>query len=195
MRKKDATKEPRILDAAADIILKEGAAAVSTVKVAKKVGISQSNVYLYFKDKNDLLMSVYQRELDRVSEMGDLSRLLDTSIPVAERVQLYLKSLYQYALANPDSLTLIQQIKFLMGQFDSNLFADDPNYQNNIVVKLLQEAIDAGLIRDVPVSLLMSLVFSVMHAHTLNIQGGKYRQEDYQFEAVYGLIWNGISKA
>ncbi|MFQ7236951.1 MAG: TetR/AcrR family transcriptional regulator, partial [Enterococcus hulanensis] len=56
MKKKDNTKITKILDATVQIILHEGAAAVSTVKVAKIVGIAQSNVYLYFKNKNDLLL-------------------------------------------------------------------------------------------------------------------------------------------
>lgn len=58
MKKKDDSKIVKIQEATAQIILTEGIAKVSTVKVAKLVGIAQSNVYLYFKNKNDLLLSL-----------------------------------------------------------------------------------------------------------------------------------------
>lgn len=193
MRKKDETKEPRILDATAEIILKEGAAAVSTVKVAKHVGISQSNVYLYFKDKDDLIMSVYRRELNKIDATGDLELATDQSIPVAKRVRGYIKAVYDFALANPDSLTLIQQIKFLLGQHDTNPFEDYPEHEN-VVISVLQEAIDAGVIKPVPVSLLMSMVFSIIHTHTLNLQKKRYATNDYDFETFYSLIWGGMKQ-
>jgi AcrR family transcriptional regulator len=188
MRTKDATKATRILDAAAAIILKQGAAAVSTVKVAKKVGIAQSNVYLYFKNKDALLHAVYQREQARIRESGDLSQLADQQVPVQQRLRLYLQSLYDFALAHPDSLTLIQQVKFLLGH--DIVFDEAPG---NVVVALLQEAIDAKVIKAVPVNIHMALVFGVIYAHTLNVQHGSYAATTYDFETFYQLIWQGMA--
>jgi AcrR family transcriptional regulator len=183
MRKKDETKKVKIQDATAAIILKYGAAAVSTIKVAKKVGISQSNVYLYFKNKDDLLMSVYQRELAKIIATGDLTRISDATIPITERLRLYMKSIYDFALKNPESLTLIEQIKFLMGQSETNLLADQLN--NNVVVSLLEEAMAANVIRSVPVNLVMAMVFAVVRADAMN-------QQSAGFDDFYHLIWNGI---
>lgn len=67
------------------IIIDEGAAAISTTKVAKKVGISQSNIYLYFKDKRALLDGVYLREIGRLEETTGMKQMLDPNeamIPV-----------------------------------------------------------------------------------------------------------------
>ncbi len=183
MRKKDETKKVKIQDATAAIILKYGAAAVSTIKVAKKVGISQSNVYLYFKNKDDLLMSVYQRELAKIIATGDLTRISDATIPITERLRLYMKSIYDFALKNPESLTLIEQIKFLMGQSETNPLADQLN--NNVVVSLLEEAMAANVIRSVPVNLVMAMVFAVVRADAMN-------QQSAGFDDFYHLIWNGI---
>lgn len=194
MRKKDETKQTKILDAAADIILKQGAAAVSTVKVAKAVGISQSNIYLYFKNKDALLISVYQREMSKIDEAGGLDRLLDRTISVTDRLNLYLESIYDYAVANPDSLTLIQQVKFLFGQYDSNPFSETFQNGNNPVVTLIEEAISAGVLKQVPVSVVMSLVFSVIHTHTLNMQRGLYDEVAFGFDTFAQLVMTGIKK-
>lgn len=192
MRKRDLTKESRIQDATAAIILKEGAAAVSTVKVAKRVGISQSNVYLYFKNKDDLLLSVYQREQARIQAAGDLNQLTDKTIALPVRLRLYMRGIFDYAVDHPDSLTLIQQIKFLMGQDDGNPLLATVQGTQNIVETLMQEAVDAGVIRNVPINVHMSLVFSMIHTHTLNLKRGLYQPADYSFETFYDLLWSGI---
>jgi Transcriptional regulator len=51
MKKKDDEKYQKIIQAAIQIILEDGAATLSTTKVAKRVAISQSNIYIYFKNK------------------------------------------------------------------------------------------------------------------------------------------------
>ncbi|WCJ49452.1 TetR/AcrR family transcriptional regulator [Lactiplantibacillus plantarum] len=64
MKRKDMNKQVKIQDAVAAIILAEGPAGVSTTKVAKHVGIAQSNVYLYFKNKQALIDSMRARRTE-----------------------------------------------------------------------------------------------------------------------------------
>lgn len=189
MRKRDESKVSKIQDATAAIILTEGAPAVSTVKVARRVGISQSNVYLYFKNKQELLLSVYQRELAAIRNTGDLKRVSDESVDIQLRLRDYIHAVYTYAMAHPDSLTLIQQIKFLLKQYDANPFMRDDD-AGNLVAKLIQEAIAAQVIKPLPVNVHMSLVFSVIHTHTQNIQHGQYAADAYTFEQIYAFIWD-----
>jgi AcrR family transcriptional regulator len=191
MRKRDESKISKIQDATAQIILTEGAPAVSTVKVARQVGISQSNVYLYFKNKKELLLSVYQRELAAIRTKGQLERISDASIDIRLRLRDYIHAVYTYAMAHPDSLTLIQQIKFLLKQYDANPFMRDDD-AGNIVTQLLQSAMADGVIKPLPVNMHMSLVFSVIHTHTRNIQSGQYAADAYTFEQIYAFIWDAM---
>ncbi|WP_125768496.1 TetR/AcrR family transcriptional regulator [Lapidilactobacillus wuchangensis] len=192
MKKKDMSKQTKIQDAVAAIILTSGPAAVSTTKVAKQVGIAQSNVYLYFKNKQELIDSVYQREIAQIMGTTNLQLLTDQTIPIPKRIQYYIQQVYDYSLAHPDSLTLLQQIKSLKGQ-DLELLpgVNDPN---NVVVQLLTSAIQAGVIKNLPVSLHMSLVFSIIHTHTSNLNAGRYLASAYSFADIYQLIWDGMKK-
>lgn len=191
MRTKDETKETRILDATAAIILKTGAAGVSTVKVAKRVGISQSNVYLYFKNKEALLLSVYHRELQRIQATSDLRLVADEHLDIDVRLKAYISAMYHYAMAHPDSLTLIQQIKFLFGQYDHNPFLPEEATQN-LITELLTTAQVKGTLKNVPISVIMSLVFSVIHTHSMNVQRQVYPADAYSFEEILAVIWQGI---
>lgn len=192
MKKKDMNKQAKIQDAVAAIILAEGPAGVSTTKVAKRVGIAQSNVYLYFKNKQALIDSVYARETTRILSTTDIARLSDATIDLPTRIRLYVQQVYDYSLAHPDSLTIMQQIKALNGQSMTVLpGVADPN---NIVVKLLTAAVDAQVIKPLPVSLHMGVVFSTIHTHTTNISQGRYSATQYSFDAIFQLIWDAMKR-
>ncbi|WP_251899057.1 TetR/AcrR family transcriptional regulator [Lactiplantibacillus paraplantarum] len=192
MKKKDMNKQVKIQDAVAAIILAEGPAGVSTTKVAKRVGIAQSNVYLYFKNKQALIDSVYARETTRILSTTDLARLSDPVIDLTARIRLYVQQVYEYSLANPDSLTIMQQIKALNGQ--NMTISPEEADPNNIVVKLLTMAIDAKVIKNLPVSLHMGVVFSTIHTHTTNISKGRYDQNQYTFDDIFAMIWDAMKR-
>ncbi|GEO60606.1 TetR family transcriptional regulator [Lactiplantibacillus paraplantarum] len=185
-------KQVKIQDAVAAIILAEGPAGVSTTKVAKRVGIAQSNVYLYFKNKQALIDSVYARETTRILSTTDLARLSDPAIDLTARIRLYVQQVYEYSLANPDSLTIMQQIKALNGQ--NMTISPEEADPNNIVVKLLTMAIDAKVIKNLPVSLHMGVVFSTIHTHTTNISKGRYDQNQYTFDDIFAMIWDAMKR-
>lgn len=192
MKKKDMNKQAKIQDAVAAIILAEGPAGVSTTKVAKRVGIAQSNVYLYFKNKQALIDSVYARETSCILSTTDIARLSDATIDLPTRIRLYVQQVYDYSLAHPDSLTIMQQIKALNGQPMTVLpGVADPN---NIVVKLLTAAVDAQVIKPLPVSLHMGVVFSTIHTHTTNISQGRYSATQYSFDDIFQLIWDAMKR-
>ncbi|ALO05121.1 TetR/AcrR family transcriptional regulator [Lactiplantibacillus paraplantarum] len=192
MKKKDMNKQVKIQDAVAAIILAEGPAGVSTTKVAKRVGIAQSNVYLYFKNKQALIDSVYARETTRILSTTDLARLSDPAIDLTARIRLYVQQVYEYSLANPDSLTIMQQIKALNGQ--NMTISPEEADPDNIVVKLLTMAIDAKVIKNLPVSLHMGVVFSTIHTHTTNISKGRYDQNQYTFDDIFAMIWDAMKR-
>ncbi|MDA5388918.1 TetR/AcrR family transcriptional regulator [Loigolactobacillus backii] len=190
MKKRDITKEERILNATAQIIINEGAAAVSTTKVAKKVNIAQSNIYLYFKDKRTLLSSVYRRELEKVVATTDMAQITDSELPLRQRLRTYTRSIYDFALANPDSLTVIEQIKSLRGQ--GQAYIDDAMKIANPVTVLLNAGIKAGILRPTHVSLHMTAVFSIVQRHVQNIKNGIYPADKFTYEDISAMIWGAI---
>nr|WP_329608923.1 TetR/AcrR family transcriptional regulator [Lentilactobacillus sp. SPB1-3] len=182
-------KQTIIQDAVAKIILTEGAVSVSTTKVAKLAHIAQSNVYLYFKDKQALLDSVYNRERDRIINTTDIAELRNHDIDIENRIRYYIEQVYDYSLTNPDSMNLIEQIKFLMGEDDGLVISDSPN---DIVHELLQEAMDNQVIKKLPINFHMGIVFSTIHRHTNNIIENKYSKSEYKFETIYQFIWDAM---
>src|ERR1700690_3555224 len=61
-------KRARILSAAERIFARHGFFAAKVSDVAKEAGVADGTIYLYFKNKDDLLISVFERRMHEVNE-------------------------------------------------------------------------------------------------------------------------------
>lgn len=58
MRVRDADKEKLVIDAAIDLVVAEGFQGFSMNKLAKACSISVATLYIYYKDKDDLIQKI-----------------------------------------------------------------------------------------------------------------------------------------
>jgi AcrR family transcriptional regulator len=79
----------RILDAAADLVLRWGYKRVTIEEVAKHAGIGKGTVYLHFRSRTWLFTCVLVREsLDLVAELAAAVRRDPAAVLIAEQVRL-----------------------------------------------------------------------------------------------------------
>jgi TetR/AcrR family fatty acid metabolism transcriptional regulator len=106
--KPDVGKRVRILDAAVVEIANNGYHQTTVAKIARRAGVADGTIYLYFKGKGDILCAVFDRAMDRfisegVLEMGDLG---DAKSRLREIIRLHLEQVGQ-----DHDLALILQIE------------------------------------------------------------------------------------
>jgi AcrR family transcriptional regulator len=98
-RQKESLRQ-EILDAARDILLTEGYAQLSMRSIAKRIEYSPTTIYLYFKNKEELLYhlcdEVFERLLDILEKAGDG----ETS--ALARLRAAMQSYIDYGLSEPD---------------------------------------------------------------------------------------------
>lgn len=61
-------KRERILRAATKVFARKGFYATKVSEVAKAAGVADGTIYLYFKNKDDLLVSLFEDRIDRLLE-------------------------------------------------------------------------------------------------------------------------------
>lgn len=183
MKIKDENKRQQILTATAEIITREGAAAVSTTKVAKQVGIGQSSLYTYFTNKQALLMAVFEREQLKLGNLISSAGVTNAELSVKTRLIHYVQVLVDFAIANPDSLVIIEQIKFLPDFHGNGL--NDPQ---NPVVQLFQQAIDEGVLPKIDASLYIASIFAVALRHGNNVRQKRYAKTDISLAQILRLV-------
>lgn len=98
-RQKEELRQ-EILDAARDLFVSEGYGAVSMRKIAEKIEYSPTTIYLYFKDKSDILFSLCEEtfsKLTRKLESIDKQKL-DPLTALTKGLRAYV----DFGLKHPD---------------------------------------------------------------------------------------------
>lgn len=109
MRKRDANKEIIIREKAIEMIVHQGFDGLSMHKLAKASGVSVATIYIYFKDRQDLIQSLYAEETKKMTDATLTGFDPESHFDIGLKVQ-WLNRL-QYCLKNPYSMTFIEQVK------------------------------------------------------------------------------------
>lgn len=101
-------RKKAILDCAWRLIYEQGYANVTLDTIAAEVGCSKSTIYKFFKNKEDLLISVFENVVTKSSEI--LEDPIHSSLSVEEVI-------YQYAVLNMQATHTSQHIAILRTVF------------------------------------------------------------------------------
>jgi TetR/AcrR family fatty acid metabolism transcriptional regulator len=118
--KKDNGKRVRILDAAVVEIANNGYHQTTVAKIARRAGVADGTIYLYFKGKEDILYAVFERAMDRFISEGvlEMGGSCDAIGRLREIVRLHLEQVGQ-----DHDLALILQIELRHSVDFMNLFS------------------------------------------------------------------------
>ncbi len=94
-----------ILDAASDLFVKEGYEQVSMRRIAEKIEYSPTTIYLYFKDKAELLDQICQETFARLVQ--HLNRILEQPGDPLERLKRGLVAYIEFGLENPQHYRVV----------------------------------------------------------------------------------------
>lgn len=82
--KRDKPKYKQIVDAAVVVIAKNGYHQAQVSKIAKEAGVADGTIYLYFKNKEDILVSVFREKM--AIFVNNLKVILKKDIDTTEKL-------------------------------------------------------------------------------------------------------------
>jgi AcrR family transcriptional regulator len=105
-----------ILRAAKKLFTEKGIDQTSIRKIASEIEYSVGTVYIYYKDKNDILHDLHTQGFQQLG--GEMRVLFNVADPM-ERVKALGRVYLQFALENPDMYDLMFTLKAPMDFLDS----------------------------------------------------------------------------
>src|SRR5688572_27447159 len=119
-------KRERILSAAERIFARHGFFAAKVSDVAKEAGVADGTIYLYFKSKDDLLISLFERRMQQVNTT--LRTAVESVASPRAQLSAFIKAYLQLvhdepAAAEVLTIELRQSSKF-MKEYENPEFAD-----------------------------------------------------------------------
>ena len=109
MRTRDANKERAIRDQALKMIVKTGFDGLSMQKLAKAAEVSPATIYIYFKDREDLILQLFAEASKKMTEAT--LKDFDPSMSFSEGLKVQWMNRARYCMANPDEMHFLEQIR------------------------------------------------------------------------------------
>jgi len=158
MRTRDPAKERAIRDAALEMVVAEGFDGLSMQKLASAAGVSPATIYIYFEDRDDLILQLYAEESARMAEVTLAG--FDPEMPFDEGLRVQWTNRARYCLENPRQMHFCEQVRF------SPLQARAEKIKSpfaKVMRAFVENAIRRRELVDVPVEVYWSIAFAPLY--------------------------------
>lgn len=106
--KRDKPKFKQIIDAAVVVIAENGYHQAQVSKIAKQAGVADGTIYLYFKNKEDILISVFQEKMGLFVE--NLKVIINDGTSSSEKLLKMVENHFR-VLATDHHLAIVTQLE------------------------------------------------------------------------------------
>ncbi|MFC6039259.1 TetR/AcrR family transcriptional regulator [Paenisporosarcina macmurdoensis] len=106
--KRDKPKFKQIIDAAVVVIAENGYHQAQVSKIAKQAGVADGTIYLYFKNKEDILISVFQEKMGLFVE--NLKLIINDGTSSSEKLLKMVENHFR-VLATDHHLAIVTQLE------------------------------------------------------------------------------------
>ncbi len=104
--KKDKPKYKQIIDAAIIVIAENGYHQSQVSKIAKQAGVADGTIYLYFKNKEDILISVFEEKMEVFAD--NLKEILKENISASDKLYKMIENHFKVLASNRHLATVTQ---------------------------------------------------------------------------------------
>lgn len=189
---KDRPKYKQIIDAAVEVIAENGYHNSQVSKIAKKANVADGTIYLYFKNKEDILISVFNEKMGHFIEktVQAINEKESASEKLLTLIEMYYKQLSESPyVAIVTQLELRQSKQELRKEINKVL----KSYLD-VIDSIIYQGIEEKEIRDdINPRLIRQMIFGTLDetVTTWVMKSQRYSLLD-QAKDVHNLLMNGL---
>ena len=190
MKLKDAEKKDAINVKIVDIVYEKGIAGVKMMDLACKVGVCPSTLYVYYKNKEDLILSIFTELVRNHTEEFRSNLVLD--IPFKLKLKKIWLQWLHFSVNNFKEMNFIQQVK--QSPYMDKLPKEITASKLQLSTDLVAEGKRQQLIKDVPNAVLFSLVESNLKQTTELILDKQLSLNEKDMDMMFTFLWDAIKR-
>ena len=107
MRTKDEFKQEAVIRATVRLVNEIGFVSSSVSKIAKEAGVSPATIYVYYKNKDDLLVSTYVDIKQKLSRV--MLKDFNEEQPIRDTMKAFWLNAFKYIRLNPEYFKFMEQ--------------------------------------------------------------------------------------
>jgi len=155
MRIKDESKKDAIIKAVVELVNRIGFVSASVAKIAKAADVSPATIYIYYKNKEDLLVSTYMEIKEKLSTF--MLADLDESQPIRDIVRQVWFNSFRFITQNREYFYFTEQFSY--SPYSSLVDKKEAEKHFAPIFNVLQRGIEQKIIKDVPFEVLTVFMF------------------------------------
>ena len=194
MRVRDENKIESILDQARTMIVEEGFDGLSMQKLAKAAGVSPATIYIYFKDREDLLLQLYKRESDKY--FAYILQDFDPAMDFATGLAVQWKNRARYVTEHPDKAHFMESFSFTP-LHQKAMSLRDPRH-SGAMKHFVKKAIANRELVPMPIEVYWSVAFAPLytlvrfHKAGMNMAGEPFTLTDEMLMQTLALVLKAL---
>lgn len=194
MRLKTPDKHQRILDAAVKVFASKGFFQSKVSEIAREAGVADGTVYLYFKSKDDLLISIFEVKMREA-----ISRFREAALgeqDARSRLERLIRMHLAEFQADPE-LAAVFQVELRQSQrFMREYAKSELKEYLDLIGEILQLGQKEGAFRtDIPVGLMKRFIFGTIDEVVSTwVMSGMKQDMDGLVPYLVDLFLNGIGE-
>lgn len=151
------------MDAAREMFVAEGYANVSMRKIADKIGYSATTIYLYFKDKTDLVHQICEQTFARLAQ--NISAIQQLSDNPLEKLRSGLREYVHFGLKHPSQYEIVF-ITPLPIKSDKEFEGTNGQLAFDTLRTVVAECVSANLLKHNDIELISQTLWAGVHGVT-----------------------------
>jgi TetR/AcrR family transcriptional regulator, multidrug resistance operon repressor len=160
MRSRDLDKELLVRQKAIESIVNEGLEAFSMNKLARACKVSVATLYIYYKDRDDLILSI---AVDEGKQMGKaMLKGFDPNASFEAGLRLQWKNRCDYMLANPLISIFFEQLR--SSSYQAKFLESFKAIFHGPIKQFMENAVKNGEIQKIPFEVYWSVAFAPLYA-------------------------------
>jgi len=188
MRIKDDEKEAALFEATVKLVNEIGFASSSVSKIAKEAGVSPATIYVYYKNKEDLLVSTYIQIKLNLSQA--LLSDFNDKLPIRDILKNVWFNMFEYISNNLEYYKFVEQ--FSSSPYSSLVNKQEVEQYFIPLIKVLQRGIEQKIIKNVNFDILTTFMY-----HPITVLANPGLCQDFELneeniETAFTLAWDAI---
>ena len=185
----------KILTAASEMFAKEGFKNVSMRKIAKKIEYSPTTIYLYFKDKADLLNEICEETFAKlIREMEKIEN--NTGDPLV-CLRKAMRTYVDFGLKHPNhyEITFIMPLKDLLGERKTSFEDSTGEKAFGHMVRQVARSMEAGQLKKGDVATISQVIWALGHGLVSLLiahEGFPFVERDVLIDSSIDMMLDGL---
>ncbi|MDL5514259.1 TetR/AcrR family transcriptional regulator [Arenibacter sp. M-2] len=188
MRVKDESKQLAIVENTIEVVFERGFAGIKMADLAKRVGLSVSTLYVYYKNKEDLIVSIATDLIARETQRSEQG--ISGDLPYKKKLKTLWLFWINFSINHRKEMSFLEQLK-KSPYYDKVPVAVKEN-KSKLAMELIDLGKKEGLLKNIDNNIHFAVIGAIMGETVKLIMDKKLELHQKDMDLMFSTVWDAI---